>query len=77
MIVNGIVKKMIIEQEDEKLPDAIRLGAPDGMQDFNMSLKDLVDRDLIDQETALEVSPNPQQLKMVLKGIDVSQGGLI
>ncbi|HUS39842.1 MAG TPA: PilT/PilU family type 4a pilus ATPase [Pirellulales bacterium] len=77
MNFNGVVRKLILEEEDEKLPDAIHLGVPEGMQDFNISLKELVDKDLIDQETALDVSPNPQQLKMALKGIGVSQGGLI
>ena len=47
------------------------------MQDFNMSLKSLIDQDLLSQDVAMEASPNRQQLKMVLKGIDVAQGGLL
>ena len=35
--------------QDGKLPDAIRIGTADGMQDFTMSLKQLVDDDLIDR----------------------------
>jgi len=77
MTFNSTVRKLIIEEEDEKLPDAIRLSAGDGMQDFTLSLKKLVDTDLITQEVALEVAPNEQMLKMALKGIDVSQGGLL
>ena len=77
MTFNSVVRKLIIEEEDEKLSDAIRLGAGDGMQDFTISLKKLIDVDLISQETALEVAPNKQLLKMALKGIDVSQGGLL
>lgn len=77
MILNSMIRKLIIEEEDEKIGDAIRLGGQDNMQDFNMSLKDLVDRELVSQDVAMEVSPNRQQLKMALKGIDVSQGGLL
>ncbi|MEK6247816.1 MAG: PilT/PilU family type 4a pilus ATPase [Planctomycetales bacterium] len=77
MVCNSVVQKMIIEGEDEKLSDAIRLGAQDGMQDFNMCLEGLVNEDFITQEIAMEVSPNPQALKMALKGINVSQGGLL
>jgi twitching motility protein PilT len=77
MKFNSTIRKLILEEEDDKLSDAIRLGTQDGMQDFNMSLKDLVEKELIDQETALDVSPNRPQLKMALKGIGVSQGGLI
>jgi twitching motility protein PilT len=77
MTFNSSVRKLIIEEQDEKLPDAIRLGGGDGMQDFTMSLKKLVETDLVAQEVALEVAPNEQMLKMALKGIDVSQGGLL
>ena len=77
MKFNSTVRKLILEEEDEKLSGAIHLGAQEGMQDFNMSLKELVEKELIDQETAFDVSPNRQQLKMALKGIGVSQGGLI
>ena len=75
--MNSMIRKLVIEEEDEKLADAVRLGSQDKMQDFNMSLKSLIDQALISQDVAMEVSPNKQQLKMVLKGIDVAQGGLL
>ncbi|MGI9455203.1 MAG: type IV pilus twitching motility protein PilT [Aeoliella sp.] len=71
------VKKLVLEEEDEKLGDAIRIGAEDGMQDFTQSLKKLVDEQLIDRAVALEVAPSREALKMALKGIDVSQGGIL
>ena len=77
LIMNSMIRKLVIEEEDEKLADAVRLGSQDRMQDFNMSLKSLIDQALISQDVAMEVSPNKQQLKMVLKGIDVAQGGLL
>lgn len=72
-----MITKLILEEEDEKLGDAIRIGAEDGMQDFTQSLKSLCDKELIDRETAMEVAPNREALKMALKGIDVSQGGIL
>jgi twitching motility protein PilT len=72
-----LVRKLVLEEEDAKLGDAIRIGAEDGMQNFTQSLKSLVDQDLIDREVALEVAPDREQLKMALKGIDVSQGGIL
>ncbi len=47
------------------------------MQDFTLSLKDLIDRQLISAEVALEVAPNPEVLRMVLKGITVAQPGIL
>jgi twitching motility protein PilT len=77
MTFNGTVKKLILEEKDIKLQDAIRMCAAEGMQDFTMSLKDLVNRDLIDRSVALEVAPNVEALKMALKGIDVAQPGIL
>jgi twitching motility protein PilT len=77
MSFNPTVRKLILESMDEKLPDAIRLGAEEGMQDFTMSLRELVEKDLIDRATAFEVAPNPEALKMALKGISVSDSGML
>jgi twitching motility protein PilT len=77
MTFNPTVKKLILEERDHSLSDAIRIGAEEGMQDFTMSLKSLIDDELIDRPTAFQVAPNKEELKMKLKGIDVSQPGII
>jgi twitching motility protein PilT len=77
MTFNSTVRKLILEERDDKLPDAIRIGAGEGMQDFTMSLTTLVNTDLIDRTVALEVAPNVEALKMALKGIAVSQPGIL
>jgi twitching motility protein PilT len=77
MTFNSTIRKLLIEGKDDKLPDAIRIGAGEGMQDFTQSLVDLVRRDLIDRAVALEVAPNVDALKMELKGMAVSQPGIL
>ena len=77
MTLNPTVRKLILEEQDHKLGDAIRIGAEEGMQDFTMSLKNLVDEELIDRPTAFQVAPNRDALKMALKGINVSQPGIL
>ncbi len=77
MTFNPTVKKLILEEGDHKLSDAIRIGEEEGMQDFTKSLKDLIDDNLIDRPTAFQVAPNKEELKMKLKGINVSQPGII
>jgi twitching motility protein PilT len=42
-----------------------------------MSLKALLDAELIDRPTAFEVAPNPEALKMALKGIEVRDPGML
>ena len=77
MTFNPTIRKLVLEGKDEKLPDAIRIGADDGMQDFTMSLKGLIDDELIDRPTAFAVAPNKDALKMALKGIDVKAPGIL
>ncbi len=77
MVFNATVRKLILNEQEVKLPDAIRIGASEGMQDFTMSLKQLVEDDLIDRATAFEVAPSPEALKMALKGIQVSAPGIL
>ncbi len=77
LIVNPIVRKLISEAEDSKLIDVIRMSYQEGMIDFNENLRQLVERGDIDKATALEVSTNPEQFKMMLKGIKVSTAGIL
>lgn len=77
MTFNPTVRKLLLEGEDEKLPDAIRIAKDEGMQDFTQSLRDLVEREMIDRPTAFEVAPNPESLKMALKGIMLRDSGML
>jgi twitching motility protein PilT len=77
MTFNPTVRKLILEGKDHNLPDAIRIGEEEGMQDFTKSLKGLIDDELIDRPTAFAVAPNKDELKMRLKGINVSSPGII
>jgi len=42
MTFNPTVKKLVLEEKDHNLPDAIRIGEEEGMQDFTKSLKGLI-----------------------------------
>jgi twitching motility protein PilT len=77
MIQNPTIRDLIQKGEDKKLPDAIRIGFLEGMVDFNENLRQLVERGDITREVALEVSPNPDNLKLVLKGIKVATPGIL
>ncbi len=47
------------------------------MQDYTMSLKQLIDDEMIDRPTAFAVAPSTEALKMALKGIDVRAPGIL
>jgi twitching motility protein PilT len=77
MTFSTIVRKLILEGEDARLGDAIRIGKEEGMMDFTMSLKQLIEDQLVDRPTAFEVAPNPEALKMALKGIEVRDAAML
>jgi twitching motility protein PilT len=77
MTFNSMARKLVLEEREDKLADLIRISAKDGMQDFTMSLKQLVEEELVDRNVALEVAPNVEALKMALKGIEVKSSGMI
>jgi twitching motility protein PilT len=77
MLFTPMIRKLVSEGHDEKLADAIRIGYSEGMQDFTLSLKNLINERFVDRATAFEVAPNPEQLKMALKGIEVKAPGIL
>jgi twitching motility protein PilT len=74
MFNNPAIAALIRENNVKQIPLAITSGKEDGMQTFNMSLVDLVKRKLITEEEGYWASDNPDELKMNLQGIFLSQG---
>jgi twitching motility protein PilT len=77
MIINPTIRDLILKGEDKKIADAIKIGFLEGMLDFTESLRQLVERGDVTKEVALEVAPNPEALKMALKGIKVATPGIL
>ncbi|MCK4659516.1 MAG: PilT/PilU family type 4a pilus ATPase [Phycisphaerae bacterium] len=77
MIANSTVRKLIGEARDKDLNSVIKNSYHEGMLDFTESLRRLVEMEMISVKTAYENAPNPEELKMRLKGITVSSGGII
>jgi twitching motility protein PilT len=77
MRTNPTVRKLLLNEEDTKLSDAIRIGKEEGMQDFTESLRQLVVDEKIERATAFEVAPSVETLKMALKGINIAQPGIL
>ena len=71
LMFNASVRKAVLEGSDEKLYGLMRSFKTDGMQLFNDSLYDFIQREYVDRVAAFEISPNVEELKMKLKGIEV------
>jgi len=77
MFSNPTTRKLIRDAEEHKLNDAMRAAAEEGMVTFNQSLVKLVNDTLVSREAAFEASPNPDVLKMALKGIALEGTGIL
>ena len=77
MICNSMVRKMIADGRDNELSAVIRSSPNEGMVDFTESSRSLVNKEWISVKTAYAAAPNPDELRMRLKGILVSGGGII
>ncbi len=76
MVRTPSVRKAIAEGETDRLVNLVSSGAEAGMRDFTRDLARLVREAWIDPKVAYEVAPNPEALKMAIRGIDVKQGTL-
>ncbi len=71
LINNGVVRKHILEGREGELREYLKSieAKQSGMVDFNGSLVDLVEREMIHVRVAMETTPNPDELTMRLKKI--------
>ena len=76
LVSTPMVRKLIVEQRDSDLPVLISAGN-EGMQSFNDSLQKFIEQGYVDTKTAYQYSPNPEELKMQLKGIRQSSGRIL
>jgi twitching motility protein PilT len=77
MFMNASIKKLIREERDNEIVDVIRASYDDGMVDFTEHLRRLVDSGFIDHPTAYEAAPNPDELRMALKGIQGRRAAIL
>ena len=76
MVATPSIQKLIAEERDSELIEVIR-GSDEGMQSFTDSLQYLVEHEFIAVDAAHQAAPNPEELKMRLKGIVSTRGGIL
>lgn len=74
MLNTPAIAQLMRENQLKQIPNAIAGGKEDGMQTFNMSLAESVKKRLVSEEEAMFASDNPEELRMNLQGIFLSQG---
>ena len=77
LLGEAIVKDKIREGEDEDLPEIVAGSRESGMRNYTHSLVELIEKDLIYTDTAMEFAPNREQLAGALRGIKTSAQSLV
>jgi twitching motility protein PilT len=77
LLNNAIVRELIRDGEDEDLPAALNAGAGDGMRSYTDSLAEMVEKEIVSLQTAMEYAPNREALSSRLKGVQVRSQGLV
>lgn len=77
LLANSEARKLISEQREADLPNLIRSCREEGMLDITDSLRDLIIDGSVEAREAYKHAPNPDELKMALKGIRADTGGIL
>ena len=72
MLNSAVVKKYIVEEREVDLGSVIRNEKGTGMIEFNDNLAELVAAEIVSSKEALLASPNPEELRMRMRGIKTS-----
>ena len=76
-VVDSLARTVLGEGRFEKIPAVIEAGKDVGSRSFNQDLYRLIKAGLISKQVGLTASPNPKALEMNLKGIFLSEGGIV
>ena len=72
MFISPIIRKMILDGEDSKLAETLARDVEAGSENFNRVLIRLFKEKRITMDVALSASPNPEELRMSMRGISFS-----
>jgi twitching motility protein PilT len=76
MLGTAAVRAAVRTGETDRLADLVSAGDADGMHDMTQDLARLVREEWIQPAAAYEVAPNPEALKVAIRGITIRKGTL-
>ncbi|MGA2171445.1 MAG: PilT/PilU family type 4a pilus ATPase [Sedimentisphaerales bacterium] len=77
LLANPEARKLISERREDEIPNLIRACTEEGMQNITDNLVSLIMDGNVEPKEAYKYAPNPEELKMALKGIRTEKGGIL
>ena len=77
LLCNSVVKDKILHEEDQDLPAIIAQCEEEGMRSFTVSLTEMVEKELVHFDTAMDYAPSREALKSAVKGIKTATQSLV
>ncbi len=77
LLNNSVVKDKILHEEDGDLPAIISQCFEEGMRSFTVSLAELIEKEYVHYDTAMEYAPSREALASSVKGIKTSAQSLV
>jgi twitching motility protein PilT len=77
LLGNSIVRDRIRTERDQDIPAIINQSTEEGMRSFTYSLAELIEREFVHYDTAMDYAPNREALASKVKGIQTSGQGLV
>lgn len=77
LLSSPTVRELIRDERDSDLPAVVSNSRSDGMQSFTQALSELVEKEWITVQTAMDYAPNRDALKSMLKGVQVKSASLV
>ncbi|MFW5829422.1 MAG: type IV pilus twitching motility protein PilT [Planctomycetota bacterium] len=77
LFLTPVIRKLILDKEDTNVAEAMKQDKDYGCYTYNQVLQQLHKQGSITRATALKASPNPDELRIALQGIQIADGGII
>jgi twitching motility protein PilT len=77
LLNDATVKEKIRTEEDNDLPAIIAQSGEVGMRNFTQSLAELIEKEMIHYDTAMDYAPNRDALSSIVRGIITATQGLV
>ena len=77
LFMSPVMKKFLLDGDTNRMQEALQRDTESGSEDYKRVLMRLHKTKRINAETALAAAPNPEEIRMALRGINFTEGGIV